>query len=168
MGKKILDKMSPSDKERFWAKVDVSNPEGCWPWKDSLNADGYGHLSIGSGKNREKVGAHRIAKTLSMGEEIPDGLFVLHMCDNPPCCNPEHLVCATHQENMDDMKNKGRSPVSFGNAKLDWDKVDDIRSSSLTGKELSKIHGVSRATISEVRNNHIWREEQRTVAQLPN
>ena len=69
---------------------------------------------------------------------------------------------------MDDMVLKGRSAISFGSAKLNWDIIDDIRNSSLTGKDLSIKHSVSKATISEVRNNKIWKEEKRLVAQLPN
>lgn len=169
MGNKtILDKMSPCDKERFWSKVDTTNPDGCWPWKDSLNKDGYGEISIGDRESQIKLRAHRVAKTLAIGEEIPAGKIVMHMCDNPPCCNPDHVAIATHQENMDDMVRKKRSAVSFGSAKINWDIVDDVRASKLTGKELAQKHGVSRATISEIRNNKIWKEEKRQAAILPN
>ena len=164
----ILDKMTPCDKERFWAKVNVGAENECWEWKDKLNSDGYGQLSVGGRENQKKLTAHRVAKTLSEGKELPDDKILMHMCDNPPCCNPNHLVLATHQENMDDMVQKQRSAVSFGNAKINWDIVDDIRSSNLTGKELSKMYGISGASISEIRNNKSWKEEQRNIAILPN
>lgn len=164
----ILDKMSPSDKERFWSKVNVGGENECWLWKDSPNADGYGTISIGGRDNQSRLLAHRVAKTLAMGEEIPPDKILIHGCDNPPCCNPGHLHAATHQENMDDMVQKKRSAVSFGRAKLNWDIVDDIRSSNLKGTTLSEQYKVSEGTISEIRNNKIWKEEYRPIAVLPN
>ena len=102
-----------------------------------------------------------------MGEEIPDGLVAMHTCDNPPCCNPSHLELGTQQDNMSDMVNKGRSTITFGYAKTNWDAIDDIRSSSLTGKELAEKHRLAKSTISEIRNTKIWKEEHRDVARIP-
>jgi hypothetical protein len=165
---KIIERLTPSDKERFWSKVDVSNPDGCWPWTDSLTPDGYGRFSVGSKETQTKLAAHRVAKTLSMGEDIPDGKIVMHMCDNPPCCNPDHLGVATHQENMDDMVSKKRSVRSFGRAKLDWETVDCILTyQQVTGVQWAEMLGVSKGTISEIRNRKIWRDEDREVALLP-
>ena len=162
----ILDKMSPSDKERFWSKVDIRSEEECWEWKDSLAKNGYGRLNV-CGKNGIKLPAHRIAKTLSMGEEIEEGMVVMHTCDNRPCCNPSHLEIGTQQDNMDDMVSKNRSVVSFGAAILDWDIVDDIRTSNLTGNALSKKYNTAKSNISMIRNNLIWKEENRDKAKLP-
>lgn len=163
----ILDKMTPSDKERFWSKVDIKSEEECWEWKGAPNADGYGHISIGGRENQHKLAAHRVAKTLATGKEIEEGKLILHACDNPPCCNPEHLFVADHQANMDDMVSKERSAMSYGNAKITWDTVDEIRNSFLTGKELSEKLNLSKATISDIRNNKTWKEENRSIAQLP-
>lgn len=52
--------------------------------------------------------AHRVAWVEAFGE-IPDGLLVLHTCDNPPCVNPEHLFLGTHRDNALDRQAKGRS-----------------------------------------------------------
>lgn len=163
----ILDKMTPSDKERFWSKVDIRSEEECWEWKDAHNADGYGHLSIGGREDQYKLAAHRVAKTLATGKEIDEGKLILHACDNPPCCNPEHLFVADHQTNMDDMVDKNRSAISFGYAKANWDIVDEIRNSFLTGKELSEKFNLSKGTVSDIRNNKTWKEENRSIAQLP-
>lgn len=163
----VLDKMTPCDKERFWATVDVKSEEECWPWKNKPNHNGYGNFSIGGREDRTVVVAHRVAKTLSMGEEIPPEKLVLHMCDNPPCCNPVHLGVGTNQENMDDMVQKNRSVTSFGHAKLDWEDVESIRGSTLTGNTLARNYQVSKGTISDIRNNKIWKEEQQHIAVLP-
>lgn len=166
----ILDKMSPCDKERFWAKVDIKSEEECWEWEGSSNSHGYGTINVGGrigNKHGITLSTHRVAKTLSMGEEIPDGLLVMHTCDNPPCCNPSHLEVGTDQDNMSDKVNKGRQPTILGNSKNDWDIIDDIRSSSLSGKELTEKYGLAKSTVSMIRNNKIWKDEHREKARIP-
>lgn len=87
---------------RFWEKV-VKGP-GCWSWTSSTSEKGgYGFLS----DRGEKVYAHRLSWELHRGP-IPVGLWVLHSCDNPPCCNPEHLFLGTRTDNMQDAARKGR------------------------------------------------------------
>lgn len=162
----ILDKMTPCDKERFWSKVDIKSEEECWNWKDSLDKSGHARMSVG-GRDGEKLSVHRIAKTLSIGEELPDDKVVMHTCDNPPCCNPNHLELGTQIDNIADMVEKNRSAISFGFAKVDWDIVDNIRSSDLSGKDLSNKYKLAKSTVSEIRNNKIWKEEHRDVAHIP-
>ena len=74
---------------------------------------------------------HRASYEIYKGP-IPHGLFVMHVCDNPPCFNPNHLVVGTHKDNMKDMAAKGRKAVlkgeASGNAKLTEDEVKEIRS----------------------------------------
>lgn len=108
-----LDNLYPSDtKERtvffsnFWSRVDIKGPDDCWEWKGSCYEFGHGQATLlGTGKQTR---AHRIAYAWVNGE-IPDGLQVHHTCDNPPCCNPEHLWVGTQADNMRDMANKNRS-----------------------------------------------------------
>jgi len=69
--------------ERFWAKVDKSDTDGCWPYQTS---DRYGTFTV----NGRAYGAHCYAYMVSVGP-IPAGLFVCHRCDNGPCCRPDHL-----------------------------------------------------------------------------
>lgn len=89
---------------RFWAGVDRSNPDGCWPWTRAIrNSAGHGGVWDGT----RWTHAHRVAYTLSNGP-IPPGMEVCHRCDNPPCCRPDHLFLGSHRENMDDMVTKRR------------------------------------------------------------
>jgi hypothetical protein len=90
--------------ERFWEKVHVGAPDECWPWIAHRNVDGYGMFRFegDAQMGRAHVASWRIAN----GDT--GGLFVLHHCDNPPCCNPAHLFLGTQQENIQDMHHKGR------------------------------------------------------------
>jgi hypothetical protein len=83
--------------DRFWPKV--AKGDGCWLWTAAKGHKGYGSF--------EHHNAHRIAYQLEYGP-IPDGLFVLHRCDNPPCCRPDHLFLGTNADNMRDAFAKGR------------------------------------------------------------
>jgi len=94
--------------ERFNEKynVDIS---GCWILNGTLNTNGYGQIGI----NSKIHSAHRLAYELFKGT-IPEGLFICHTCDTPGFVNPEHLFLGIHQDNMDDMVAKGRSPKQHG------------------------------------------------------
>lgn len=90
---------------RFWALVSVSDPEECWPWLGTRVGVGYGRVQV----DRVRTVAHRVAYELAVGP-IPEGLLVLHRCDNPPCCNPKHLFVGTSSDNAQDALAKGRRP----------------------------------------------------------
>lgn len=89
--------------ERFWPRVDKAvgqGPDGtCWEWTASRNGDGYGFSN--------HTMAHRVSWEIHNGS-IPNGLCVLHRCDNPPCVNPAHLFLGTKKDNAADMSAKGR------------------------------------------------------------
>lgn len=95
--------------EAFWLKVDKgTHPKGCWLYTGFLKWDGYGWLARKmDGRNRYMT-AHRYAWILKHGEPAA-GLSIMHDCDVPACCNPDHLRVGTHAENMADMKAKGRA-----------------------------------------------------------
>ena len=93
--------------ERFWPKV--RKGDGCWEWTGQLNHRGYGQV----GGHRHRKATHRTAWELTHGP-VPPGLFVLHHCDNPPCCRPDHLFVGTARDNVLDMYRKGRHPGGWG------------------------------------------------------
>lgn len=151
---------------RFWSKVNKKSDFECWEWMAYKNKEGYGKFKVG-GKKGTAVGAHRIAFELTNGlikqEEGKPRILVCHKCDNPPCCNPNHLFLGTDQDNVNDREKKGRNKIPMlkgadhGNAKLTEDQVRTIFHSNLKGKQLSKIFKVSQGLISSIRHRSCWK-----------
>ena len=98
-------------KERFLKKIKVGlREDDCWEWLAYKNKGGYG--VFGTEKRKIEL-AHRVAYKIFIGE-IPDGLYVLHKCDNPGCQSPKHLWVGTQKDNAMDRENKHRSNHPVG------------------------------------------------------
>lgn len=150
-----MTKRIPS--QRFWPKVDTSSgPDLCWPWMGKSDPNGYGYFEAEGYR-----GAHRVSYFLAYGA-IPDGMFVCHRCDNPPCVNPGHLFLGTQADNMSDMWRKGRGASPFHArplAKLTEEDVREIRRvvrSGVPQSEMAAKYGVSRPTISNLIARKTW------------
>lgn len=91
-----------STTEKFWKHI--VKGKHCWSWSGRVSGPGYGVVHITGTK---RIGAHRLSWQIHRGE-IPPGMFVCHRCDNPPCCNPDHLFLGTQTDNMRDASSKGR------------------------------------------------------------
>ena len=100
-------KVRPTE-DRFWEKVNKNTESGCWEWTSALVRGGYGGFATHfPSEGRKNNRAHRFAWTLVNGQ-IPDGLWVLHKCDNRICVNPDHLFLGDSKDNMLDCAAKGR------------------------------------------------------------
>jgi hypothetical protein len=89
-----------TSKDKYILRVPFTT---CWEWIGQRWKSGYGYLR----PNRKIVSAHRYIYEELVGP-IPDGLDLLHSCDNPGCVNPDHLRPGTHSENMKEAYRKGR------------------------------------------------------------
>lgn len=88
---------------RFWRFVEKT--DSCWNWAGGKAGNGYG--CVGAGDGSAYVLTHRAAWMLTNGP-IPDGMWVLHTCDNRLCVNPDHLYLGDRSQNMKDAHERGR------------------------------------------------------------
>lgn len=153
---------------RFWAKVNKAGPVPehapelgrCWEWTGATDGRGYGRLTVAS----RWCTAHRRSFEMANGR-IPEGLFVLHRCDNPACIRPGHLRLGTPSENTRDMHAKGRAarlgPVGEQNshAKLTARQVVSIRERFDRGElivHLASEHDLAVSAVSRIVNGRAW------------
>lgn len=141
---------------RFWGRVNKATPTGCWIWLGCVDKWGYGDLSY-EGKHLQ---AHRLAWKLLKGE--PGDMHVLHKCDTPPCCNPDHLYLGTDLDNCHD---RMRAGTQASGGKLSPEEIRSIRSRYVKHSprrsnafSLAKEFGVGSSTIYAIVNGKTWQE----------
>ena len=154
-------KVRPSVEDRLWARVDVRGPDECWEWQGYRMPSGHGQIS---GEDQVVTTTHRVAWSSANGRPVPEGLLVRHSCDNPPCCNPAHLLVGTVADNSRDAVERGRVARGFAlpGAVLSEDDVRSIRRRYLrftvpgqrgfrsNSKDLAQEYGVSRKYVAAV------------------
>jgi hypothetical protein len=157
--------------ERFEASYTPEPNTGCWLWVGTLRGSNlYGTIKV-DGKNTP---AHRYAYQLFCGE-IPAGMVVCHHCDMPSCVNPKHLFVGTPADNEADKIRKGRQSSGERHrkalshldrtgensvcAKLNWEKVRQIKASNKAQRQIAKMYGVSQTVISNIKLGKTWRQD---------
>lgn len=145
--------------ERFWDHMMPDTISGCWVWSGFREAQGYGRLSFTRGR---RVQAHRLAWELTNGP-IPGGMEVCHRCDNPPCCNPEHLWLGTTRDNQHDKiaKNRQARGERNGRAKLSAVQAREIIRRYHAGesqRSLAKAFGLAMSSIQRIRSGEYWKD----------
>ena len=158
--------MVKSISDRFWPKVEKT--ETCWRWKGASGNRGYGMFAMKLNGRWMPMSPHRVSYLLTKGA-IPKGLYVLHLCDNPSCVNPDHLRLGTQQENMNDFWMRGhrggkgvRRNVCEKNphAKLTETDVQAIKERIMNGekqRDVANDYDVNQSTISDIKNNKLWK-----------
>lgn len=152
----------------FWRQVAVSvNEDRCWVWTGNVGPGGHGRCSW-KGRNKS---SHVVAFMLSAGK--PSAQWVLHDCDNPPCCNPKHLYEGTAQDNMRDRDARGRGAHQNGKKVCDnWlviEEVERIRAlldEGVPQMEIARIVGASFVIVNRINTGKSW-SNPKPVQALP-
>jgi hypothetical protein len=151
--------LSAADIRRFWSKVDTGQDGGCWLWTGAADSKGYGVFTIrdaNSTSGWRNVKSNRAA-WVAYNTEIPEGLSVLHHCDNPSCVNPAHLFLGTEKDNRQDQIGKGR----FTLRKFDEQQIQrmhEMRALGMTFKEIGREFGVPKGTIHRITSGRHYPE----------
>ena len=161
MAKQIEIVLTSGDIEKFYNKIRRNKPNDCLIYIGCKDKDGYGLPRVG----KKHIRAHRIAWFLAYGK-IPEGLCVLHKCDNTSCVNPKHLFLGSDRDNNKDMINKQRNAYGEknGGSKLTENQVLDIlnivksngRHRNLA-TNLSKIYKIDSHTIRNIITGRNWK-----------
>lgn len=147
----------------MWLYVEIAGPDECWPFFGADNVGGYGRV-YHAGK---LVMAHRLSHCLAEGIELAEfnhtGLLVRHRCDNPPCCNPLHLLAGTWADNAADKAERGRVNALRGsavhNAILTEESVRMIKrrlKARHLRREIASDFGVSLSAIDQIKAGRNW------------
>lgn len=158
----------PHNRDKQWLLERIKVIGECWEWQRSKVNGGYGHFRYSDGGDFKNKRAHRLAWELFRGP-IPEGMCVLHRCDNPPCCNPDHLFLGSKADNTMDMVDKGRAAggslpgKSNPDARLTEDDVRAIRGARADGVRVASLaaaYGVSGTTIYKIVSRKSWSHVQ--------
>lgn len=148
--------MKPSKPEIFWSKVAIGDE--CWEWQGRRNSDGYGTCPVYLDEDR----AHRASWAHWFGP-IPNGLHVLHKCDNPACVRPDHLFTGYQRDNVADMVAKNRMVSLRGEAhgmsKLTEVQALEVKQRLASGESASKLgreYCVKRPAIWKIKAGINW------------
>ncbi len=164
---------SASDVARFWSKVDcAAGADACWPWTGGRDKNGYGRFHVGPKGRQRHLRSHRVALAIASGFV---SLNALHSCDNPICCNPEHLFEGSHPQNVADRHRKGRDAAGARTGRrlhpesdprgiqLTEALVAAIKTEVEVGKygeivRVSRKYGVSRWAVYQMLSGRTWRD----------
>lgn len=139
---------------KMMERVVCCRETGCWLWTGAQDNDGRGNVRI----NNKVVKAPRAMWEVLVGP-IPEGLNVLHRCDTPRCCNPQHLWLGTHKQNMSDMSEKDRA--SRHQAKIGLQEAAEIKALICMGHKLARIaadYGISPGAVWAIKAGKNWRK----------
>ena len=153
---------------KLFKKLSYSK-SGCWEWTGAVTVTGNGYGIVRS--NGIKYLTHRLSYQIFIAD-IPEGLSVLHRCDNRKCVNPDHLFLGTHLDNMRDKMQKGRCRpgitlgISQPMAKLNDQQILAIRDDMRYQKIIAEEYGVTQGKISAIKRRKAWKHVEPPKGEL--
>lgn len=157
--------------ERLKRDIKVNPATGCWEWHGPLNEKGYGRIFVtvdsvdeyGSPcRVRKHPYVHRVMLAMKLGRPLEENELARHKCDNPRCCNPDHLEPGTVWDNVQDAVQRGRHrPKGIKVRRLT---VKDAKKAKLW---LSNNHSVPQIakrlkcgiqTVRDIRDGRTWKD----------
>lgn len=148
--------LKPSEIRFFHSCVArTDDTERCWEWQDELAAGGYGTF-------RRRWPAHRVAYFLHYDEQ-PRDQFVLHKCNNPPCCNPHHLYLGTQKQNMEQASREGRLHQPHRRVLTNEQAQEVIDHPEISDCQFAKRFGCLPSVIWRIRKGLSYKDIQRST-----
>jgi hypothetical protein len=145
------------------ARVEIDSESDCWVWTGIRNHRGYGRYHYTTDDGVLNGSSHRLALELALGRPLRPGMNACHRCDNPPCCNADHLFEGTTADNQQDCRVKGRARQrrgqEHGMAKLRDADIPAILAALAAGvsqRSCARRFGVSQPTISRIKKHDGW------------
>jgi len=144
--------------QRFCRRVHVPQDDSqCWEWQGARFHYGHGAFAP-QGHIPRCVPAHRWLYQYIHGVVLPSDITVNHLCDHPPCVNPQHLYAGTQGDNVRDMVARSRQTrgTSHPQAQLTEEQVKAIRASRLNSRQLSEQYPVCQTSITNIKKGRTW------------
>ena len=141
-----------SKMRRIFEKIEMGAVDECWKWVGTHSGK-QGDVRPYVTLDGKKWLVYRLVYNLTHGEPLHDDEVMRHTCDNSWCVNPYHQERGSHQENMNDMKERQRHGLTHHAVKAIKKLLSDGK---LTHKEISANFGVSRETITAINNDRVY------------
>ncbi len=153
----IRTRNGSSIQDKLLSKSKINSENGCLEWFGAVNSKGYGKLTI----NKKTIAAHRLSYQDHYKVDI-SGQLLMHICDNPKCINPKHLVMGTIKDNINDKVTKGRQlkGAQCHNARLNEDIVRDIlslHSNDIRNSVIARKYNIALSHVNNIVNRKIWK-----------
>jgi hypothetical protein len=138
-------------RKAFFIRV-LKRVRGCWTWTGYVGNVGYGVFRPSA---KQRTGAHRMSWVIHYGP-IPEGLYVLHRCDNRVCVRPDHLFLGTVWDNRKDCVQKSRHKGRP--RKLSDIEITAIQKDPRSQRPIARDYGITQGYVSKIKNNVCARE----------
>lgn len=133
-------------------KDNAADKDVCWEWKQDAPVAGRDNRPTFTFGGRRML-AYRVTYELMIKADLDSDTILRHRCDNKMCCNPYHLDEGTHQQNMDDMKERERHGLPHHTVKA----IKKLLSKNRPHDEIADLYGISRQTVTAINTGRIYK-----------